>query len=49
MPARAREHDAGLDLYAAETVTLEPGARALVRNGIALAIPEGYEGFVLPR
>ena len=49
MPARAREHDAGLDLYAAETVALEPGARALVRTGIALAIPEGYAGFVLPR
>ena len=49
MPARAREHDAGLDLYAAEAVTIEPGARALISTGIALAIPEGYAGFVLPR
>ena len=49
MPARAREHDAGLDLYAAEAVTIEPGARVLVPTGIALAIPEGYAGFVLPR
>ena len=49
MPARAREHDAGLDLYAAEAVTIAPGARALVRTGIALAIPPGYAGFVLPR
>ena len=49
LPARAREHDAGLDLYAAEAVTIEPGARALVPTGIALAIPPGYAGFVLPR
>ena len=49
LPARAREHDAGLDLYAAEAVTIEPGARALIPTGIALAIPEGYAGFVLPR
>ena len=49
MPARAREHDAGLDLYAAEAVTIEPGARALVPTGIAVAIPQGYAGFVLPR
>ena len=49
LPARAREHDAGLDLYAAEAVTIEPGARALVPTGIALAIPQGYAGFVLPR
>ena len=49
LPARAREHDAGLDLYAAEAVTIEPGARALISTGIALAIPEGYAGFVLPR
>ena len=49
MPARAREDDAGLDLYAAEAVTIEPGGRALVPTGIALAIPGGYAGFVLPR
>jgi dUTP diphosphatase len=49
MPARAHDGDAGLDLYAAEAVTIEPGARALVPTGIALAIPPGYAGFVLPR
>ena len=49
MPARAHADDAGLDLYAAEAVTIEPGARALVATGIALAIPRGYAGFVLPR
>jgi len=49
MPAYAHEGDAGLDLYAAEDVTLQPGARALVATGIAAAIPEGYAGFVQPR
>jgi dUTP pyrophosphatase len=49
LPARARADDAGLDLYAAEGVTIEPGGRALVPTGIALAIPPGYAGFVLPR
>ena len=49
MPAYAREGDAGLDLYAAETVTLAPGARAAVGTGIAVAIPPGCAGFVLPR
>ena len=49
LPAYARPDDAGLDLYAAESVTLAPGARALVPTGIALAIPPGFAGFVLPR
>jgi dUTP pyrophosphatase len=49
LPAYARDDDAGLDLYAAETVTLAPGARALVRTGVALAIPPGFAGLVLPR
>lgn len=49
LPAYARPDDAGLDLCAAEAVTLEPGGRALVATGIALAIPPGYAGFVLPR
>jgi dUTP pyrophosphatase len=49
LPRYAREGDAGLDLYAAESVTLAPGARVGVRTGIALAIPEGFAGFVLPR
>jgi len=49
MPAYAREGDAGLDLYAAETLTLAPGARAAVGTGIAVEIPPGCAGFVLPR
>jgi len=49
LPAYARPGDAGLDLYAAETVTLAPGARALVPTGIAVAIPPGFAGLVLPR
>ena len=49
MPARAREEDAGLDLYAAEAATIEPGGRILVPTGIAVAIPPGYAGLVLPR
>jgi dUTP pyrophosphatase len=49
LPAYARPDDAGLDLHAAETVTLKPGARVLIPTGIALAIPPGFAGFVLPR
>lgn len=49
LPAYAREDDAGLDLHAAEDVELAPGARTLVATGIALAIPPGFAGFVLPR
>jgi len=49
LPAYAREGDAGLDLYAREGVTLAPGARAAVGTGVAVALPDGYAGFVLPR
>jgi dUTP pyrophosphatase len=49
LPAYARDDDAGLDLHAAETVTLAPGARALVPTGVALAIPAGFAGLLLPR
>jgi len=49
LPGYAREGDAGLDLQAAEAATLEPGARALVPTGLAIAIPAGYAAFVLPR
>ena len=49
LPRYAQEDDAGLDLYAARTVTLAPGERALVPTGIAVAIPTGFAGFVLPR
>jgi dUTP pyrophosphatase len=49
LPSYARDGDAGLDLYAAETLTLAPGARAAVGTGLAVAIPAGCAGFVLPR
>jgi dUTP pyrophosphatase len=49
LPAYARADDAGLDLHAAAAVTLKPGDRALVATGIALALPSGFAGFVLPR
>ncbi len=50
LPKYAKPGDAGCDLLAAENVTLQPGGgRALVPTGIALAIPEGYAGFVQPR
>jgi dUTP pyrophosphatase len=48
-PARAHEGDAGYDLHAAEALTLEPGARASVGTGVAVAIPDGHAGLVLPR
>jgi dUTP pyrophosphatase len=38
-----------LDLLSAEDVSLQPGERVAVPTGIALAVPEGYAGFVLPR
>jgi dUTP pyrophosphatase len=49
VPARAYAGDAGLDLAACERVELAPGERALVPTGLAVAIPEGYAGFVQPR
>jgi dUTP diphosphatase len=49
LPRQAYEGDAGLDLAACERVTLEPGERALVGTGLAVAIPPGYAGFVQPR
>jgi dUTP pyrophosphatase len=49
MPAYAHPGDAGADLVAAEDVELAPGQRALVRTGIAIALPEGYVGLVHPR
>lgn len=50
LPAYARDGDAGVDLVAREDVTLAPaGGRALVPTGIAIALPEGYAGFVQPR
>lgn len=49
MPAYAHPGDAGADLYAAVDVSLLPGQRALVRTGVAIALPEGYVGLVHPR
>ncbi len=49
VPERAYEGDAGVDLAACETVQLAPGERAIVGTGLAVAIPEGYAGFVQPR
>ena len=49
LPAYAHPGDAGADLVAAEEVELAPGARAAVRTGIAVAIPDGYVGLVHPR
>jgi dUTP diphosphatase len=49
LPARAYEGDAGHDLTSCERVVLEPGARALVPTGVAVAIPEGHAGLVVPR
>jgi len=49
LPSRAHDGDAGLDLYAAETATIQPGERATVATGIAIEIPAGFAGLVLPR
>jgi dUTP pyrophosphatase len=49
VPERAYAGDAGLDLATCEAVRLAPGERALVPTGLAVAIPEGYAGFVQPR
>lgn len=48
-PAYATDGDAGADLRTAVDVVLEPGARALVPTGVALALPRGYAGLVHPR
>ena len=49
LPAQAYDGDAGLDLAACERVELAPGERAVVGTGVAVAIPDGYAGLVLPR
>jgi dUTP pyrophosphatase len=49
LPTRAYPGDAGLDLYALEPCELGPGERAAIRTGIAVEIPEGQAGLVLPR
>ena len=49
LPTRAHPGDAGLDLHALDAVTLEPGRRASVATGIAVQIPAGQAGLILPR
>ena len=49
LPSYAHPGDAGADLTTAEDVELGPGERALVRTGIAIALPDGYAAFVHPR
>ncbi len=49
LPAQAYEGDAGLDLAACERAELAPGERAVVGTGVAVAIPDGHAGLVLPR
>lgn len=49
VPSRAYAGDAGLDLAAIERIELGPGERAVVATGLAVAIPDGYAGFVQPR
>lgn len=49
LPTRAHAGDAGLDLHAAAAAALAPGERASVGTGIAVEVPEGHAGLVLPR
>jgi dUTP pyrophosphatase len=49
LPTRAHDNDAGLDLHAAESARLAPGARVSVGTGLAVQIPDGLGGLVLPR
>lgn len=49
VPEQAHPGDAGYDLFAAEQARIEPGERASVSTGIAVAIPDRYAGLVLPR
>lgn len=49
LPGQAYDADAGLDLSSCERVEIGPGGRAVVGTGLAVAIPPGYAGFVVPR
>ena len=49
LPHRAHAGDAGHDLYALEPVELAPGERAMVRTGVAVELPPGHAGWVVPR
>lgn len=48
-PTYAHPGDAGADITAAESVTLAPGERALVKTGLSIALPAGFVAFVMPR
>jgi dUTP pyrophosphatase len=49
LPSRAHDGDAGLDLYASEAAHIGPGERWSVGTGVAVEIPDGHAGLVLPR
>lgn len=49
LPTRGSSLAAGLDIYAIEDLTIQPGERALALTGLAVAIPEGYYGRLAPR
>jgi len=49
IPSQAKQSDAGYDLHAMEHYELGPGEREMFRTGIAVAIPEGYVGYIKPR
>lgn len=49
VPSMAYNGDAGVDLRSVEHIVLKPQERAMVATGLAIALPEGYAGFVLPR
>ena len=49
VPTQAHPGDAGFDLVTAQDVRLDPGERAIVPTGLAVAIPDGFAGLVLPR
>ncbi|MBU4347391.1 dUTP diphosphatase [Candidatus Parcubacteria bacterium] len=46
LPTRARQSDAGLDLYSADYYSLFPGERAIIKTGIKMAIPDGFAGLI---
>ncbi len=49
LPSYATDHSSGLDLRTAENVTLQPGEYKLIPTGVAIEIPEGFEGQIRPR
>jgi dUTP pyrophosphatase len=49
LPTKAHEYDAGWDLYASEDATVAAGSTALIKTGIAMAIPQGFVGLIWPR